>query len=255
MSWRLAALAPLALAMALLAAADTPSFAEKPAPQSRAEIEAIVRDYLLQHPEVIVEALRKLDEQDRAAEAARVKAVVAAERKALFEDGFSFIAGNPKGDVTIVEFYDYNCAYCRQVSDTVRALLKRDKNLRLVLKEWPIRGADSEAAARVAIAAARQARFLEFHFALMAATEHVDEARALKAAGAAGLDMDKLKRDLKAIDTKAVLAQNQALADKLGIDGTPSFLVSDTLIPGAAPLKEFTKLIADTRKMRAAQSN
>ena len=236
------------LATALLVAADTPATAGKSTPAERAEIEAIVRDYLLQHPEVIVEALQKLDAQDRAAQAARVKEVVAAEQAALVKDGHSFIAGNPKGDVAVVEFYDYNCAFCRQASETMRTLLKRDKDLRVVFKEWPIKGADSEAVARVSIAAARQTKFPAFHFALMASTEHVDEALALEAARGAGLDMARLQRDMKAIDMNDVFAKNRLLADKLGIDGTPSFLVADTLIPGAVPLKEFTALIKEVRK-------
>lgn len=250
-------LAALALATGLLAAADTPSVTGEAAaaapgapgaPADRAAIETIVHDYLLQHPEVIVEALQKLDAQDRAAKAQHVKQVAATEQAALYGDGYSFIAGNPKGDVTVVEFYDYNCAFCRQASETVRTLLKRDKNLRVVFKEWPIKGADSEAVARVAIAAARQAQFLAFHFALMASTERVDEAQALDAAREAGLDMARLQRDMKSIDMKDVFTKNRALADKLGVEGTPSFLVSDTLIPGAAPLKEFTALIAEARK-------
>lgn len=243
--WRLAA---LALATALLAAADTPSITESASPASRAEIETIVRDYLLEHPEVIVEALQGLEARDRAATAERVKEVVATEQSALFEDGYSFIAGNPNGDVTVVEFYDYNCPYCRQASETVRALLKRDKNLRVVFKEWPIKGADSEAVARVSVAAARQPQFLSFHFALMASAERVDEALALSAAREAGLDMARLSRDMKAIDMSDVFAKNQVLANKLGVDGTPSFLVADTLIPGAMPLKQFTALIAETRR-------
>lgn len=236
------------VAALLLAAADTPTTTSKAAPADRAGIESIVRDYLLEHPEVILEALQKLDEKQRAEHVARVKNVVATEKTALFEDGYSFIAGNPKGDVTVVEFYDYNCPYCRQASDTVRALLERDKNLRVVFKEWPIKGADSVAVARVAIAAARQPKFLAFHFAMMASAERVDEALALETARSAGLDMARLARDMKSIDMNDVFAKNQVLAEKLGIEGTPAFLVEDVLIPGAVPLKEFSEFIAETRK-------
>lgn len=240
-------LVPIAAVLALGVSASTATRAADPA-SDKARIEGIVRDYILEHPEIILEALQRLDAREKAEQAAATQAAIRAERAALADDGYSFVAGNAAGDITLVEFYDYNCGYCRRVSGDLKALLKQDKGLRLVFKEWPIRGDASLGAARVSVAAAKQAKFADFHFALMALEGQIDEARALQVAGQAGLDLKALARDMKAPDVDAILARNHALAERIGIDGTPAFVIGGTLIPGALPLAELKDAIASARQ-------
>lgn len=234
-----------------IAASIGTSEAAGPSPftdKEEAAIEKIVRDYLMDHPELIIETLEAMQKREDQARLDRANELIAAEAQALKNDGVSFVAGNPNGDVTLVEFYDYNCGYCRHATDAVRKLLDRDKGLRIVFKEFPIRGKNSDGAARVSVAAAKQPKFLDFHFALMAQEGQVDEERALAVARAQGLDMKALDRDMKSPDVDAILAKNHALALKIGIDGTPAFITGTTLIPGAVPLAKLESQIAETRK-------
>jgi protein-disulfide isomerase len=247
---RITAILAALAGITLCGAAEAPASAADAtfSPAQKAAVEQIVHDYLAAHPEAVLDALKALEAKQHAAQAQAAKAAIVAEEGALKHDPSSYVAGNPAGDVTIVEFFDYNCGYCRGVAPTMQSLLSDDKKLRLVIKEWPIKGADSIAAARVSVAAAKQPQFLAFHFALLASEGHVDEARALDAAKKAGLDMDKLKRDKAAVKPEDIIRQNDALASKIGIDGTPAFVIGSTVVPGAASADEFKALIAQTRK-------
>jgi protein-disulfide isomerase len=214
---------------------------------------AKVRAYLLAHPEVIMEAIQILQQRQQAAQAEQVKGVIAARARELFHDPAAPEGGNPAGDVTLVEFFDYNCPYCRGVAPTLVELRGADPGLRLVYKEFPILGPGSEAAARAALAAERQGKYQVFHDALMHAREKLAEAEVFRIAAAVGLDLDQLKRDMADPAIEAAIARNRALAAALGIDGTPGFVIANRVVPGALERPTLEGLIAEARSKAAAR--
>lgn len=230
-----------------VAAAPAARAAEPIDPARRAEIETIVRDYLLRNPEVLVEAITALENKQKAAESQAAQSKIVANRDALLRDSRDQILGNPQGDVTLVEFFDYRCGYCKQAQPNVLALVAADPKLRVVLKEFPILGPDSVIASRVAQAAIAQGKYDALHNALFAATGKLDSAKIFAIAGSVGLDETRLKTDMQAAAIDKQIEDNHALAEKLGISGTPAFIVGDQLIPGALPLDELQKAIATAR--------
>jgi protein-disulfide isomerase len=210
------------------------------------QVEAIVRDYLMREPEIIYEALQELQRRETAAKAERQKATLAARQDDLFRSAASPVGGNPEGDITLVEFFDYRCGYCRRVVDSVRALVDQDQDLRVVFKEFPILGEDSVRAARAALAAERQGLYLPLHFALMA-TEDLSMAGIMQAAAGVGLDTAQLARDMESPEIQAEIAATYALARDLGIEGTPAFVIDDELIPGAVSQERLAALIDEAR--------
>ncbi|HFA59675.1 MAG TPA: DsbA family protein [Rhodospirillales bacterium] len=242
----------LALLLALLLATFVgrlPAAAGEPVFDAREEqaIRDIVADYLRQNPEIILEAVRILRERQARAESAEVRRTIRQLRDRLERDPNSPVGGNPDGDVTIVEFFDYRCPYCKRVAPTVRELLERDGNIRMVYKEWPILGPDSEFAARAALAARKQGRYLELHERLMG-SKRVDEESVMAAARELGLDLERLRADMRAPETEAHLAATMELANRLGITGTPAFVVGEELIPGMASRATLEKLVARARE-------
>lgn len=242
----------LALLLALLLATFAgrlPAAAGEPVFEAREEqaIRDIVADYLRQNPEIILEAVRILRERQARAESAEVRRTIRQLRDRLERDPNSPVGGNPDGDVTIVEFFDYRCPYCKRVAPTVRELLERDGNIRMVYKEWPILGPDSEFAARAALAARKQGRYLELHERLMG-SKRVDEESVMAAARELGLDLERLRADMRAPETEAHLAATMELANRLGITGTPAFVVGEELIPGMASRATLEKLVARARE-------
>ena len=235
--------------MLALVALPRPSQAEGAPDAERARIEAIVKDYLLAHPEVVVDALGEFEKRQKAEDQRQASAAIVDNRAQLISEKGGGVAGNPKGDVTLVEFFDYRCGYCRQAKPMVADLLKAEPGLRLVYKEFPILGPDSLAAARAALAARKQGtdKYVPFHGALMNTRGTLDEAAIRAAARSVGLDADKLMRDAAdpAIDQE--LKDNHALAAKLGINGTPSFVIGNNLLPGVGDLAELRRLVADAR--------
>ena len=229
-----------------LAAAAPATRAEQPADLSVQQIEKIVREYLLREPEIIYQALEELQRRQAEAEAARQQAAIAENRSELLKDPASPVGGNPDGDVTLVEFFDYRCAYCRRVVSSMRALLDEDRDLRVVFKELPVLGPDSERAARAALASRRQGGYVPFHFALMAA-EDLSLQGIRAAAEAVGLDPDRLEADMAAPDVNAAIQANYALANELGIEGTPAFVIGTQLIPGAVDKARLEQLIREAR--------
>lgn len=214
---------------------------------SRTDIEKIVHEYIVSNPNVIVEAFDELEKREMADKQKLFEDNLVKSKNDLWNDGYSFVAGNPDADVTIVEFFDYNCGYCRKALPTVLSLLESDKNIRVIFKEWPIQGPDSVVAAKASIAAAKQGKFLELHEALMGSSDAVEEASIMKAAADVGIDVVQLQKDMKAPEADEVLGRNSALARSLGITGTPAFIVGDQLIPGAAPLDQFKAVIDEVR--------
>ncbi|MBF0306262.1 MAG: DsbA family protein [Alphaproteobacteria bacterium] len=220
----------------------------------RAAIAQIVREVLVERPQILAEAARAWQGHQRRGVEDHVAQVIAARADELLRDPESPVAGNPQGDVTIVEFFDYRCAWCRKAQPDIARLLAEDPNLRLVAKELPILGPDSIHAARAALAARAQGRYLALSNALMAAPGALDQDRVLSIAAAAGLDVPALVAELDrhgaAID--AVIASNMALAKALGIRGTPGFVIGGQVLRGAQGYEALKQAVADER--RAASS-
>jgi len=210
------------------------------------QIEAIVRDYLMREPQVIYDALQELQRREAVAEAERRKATLAARKDDLFHKASTPVAGNEDGDVTMVEFFDYRCGYCRRVVGSMQALIDRDENLRVVFKEFPILGEDSVRASRAALAADRQGLYLPFHFALMH-SEDLSMDGIMETAAGVGLDTAQLAADMEAPEIQEELGANYALARELGIEGTPAFVVGEELIPGAVSEERLAALIEEAR--------
>jgi protein-disulfide isomerase len=231
----LAAVALLALAPAQAQISDA----------QRGEIERIIKDYLLRNPEVLQEAIAELDKKQAAAESEKHKAAVKANAKLLFSSTRQVTLGNLQGDVTMVEFFDYNCGYCKRALTDMMELMKADPKLKVVLKEFPVLGPASVEAAQVATAVRMQDRtgkkYLDFHTKLLTGRGQVDRARAVAAAKEAGLDMARLEKDMASDEVRASLAESMELAEKLGLNGTPSYVIGPDVVigaVGAAALKQ-----------------
>ncbi len=238
---RIAALL-LLLGLTAMAGAQQP-----PAQRSVEDIEKIVREYLLKNPEVIFEAVDRHREKQRRLQADRDRTAVRRHAKALLADPDSFVGGNPDGDVTLVEFFDYRCGYCRQFAPLLTSIMKQDPKLRVVYKEFPVLGPDSFRAAQAALAARDQGYYLEFHEALMAADAPLTDEAVMTVARAVGLDVDRLKRDMETPKVLNILGNNHRLAEALAIDGTPTLIVGDSIVRGAIPMADLAALIARAR--------
>lgn len=235
------------LALALVAAA-LPARAQQTPPLTREQVEQIVREYLLNNPEIIVEAIEALEARQKQATLAGQRDAVAAHQEQLYRDPDAPVLGNPAGDVTVVEFFDYRCPYCKQVAPSLAQLLKDDGKVRLVLKEFPILGPDSVVAARAALAAHAQGKYAAMHGALLGHRGAFDEAVVTRIATAAGLDAARLKQDMAKPEIEAMIGRNKELAHALSLSGTPAFIVGDKVVPGAVDLDTLKLLVAETRK-------
>jgi protein-disulfide isomerase len=213
----------------------------------KAQIEAIVRDYLKSHPEMLIDAIQAAEDKLKADAKDKSVQALAAHRQEVLNDPQSPIAGNPNGNVTLVEFFDYRCPYCKQVEPSLEKLIGDDHQLRFVFKEFPVLGPDSEIAARVALAAKKQGKYDAFHRAMMNTSGHIDEAVIYKVAASAGLDVDRVKQDMKSPDIDKELKANLELGKLLDLDGTPSFIVGDTIVPGAISADDLKQLVANAR--------
>ena len=213
-------------------------------------LEETIHNYLLNHPDVIIEVLDILRAQREVAEAEKTSNTLATQQQAIFNDPNSPVGGNPDGGVTIVEFFDYFCGYCkRMMPDLIRAM-EDDGGIRFVYKEFPILGPESVVAARIALAAHRQApeKYEELHVAMMSSRARMNETNALRLAGGLGFDVDRLKADMDSPEIDRILGRNNALADQLGINGTPGFVIGKQIIPGAIDLETLRKLIVEARQ-------
>ena len=211
---------------------------------SRAEIEKIVREYILQHPEVLMESVQSHRERERVEAQKRSKDAVAANRRELFDNAASPVAGTAEAEVTIVQFFDYKCGYCRRVSPTLSTLLEKHKNVRMIYKELPILGPDSHMASRAALAAQKQGAYAALHKELMTLNGPITP-EAIEGAGKKlGLDVAKLKADMGSKEVESALMRNQQLANAIGVQSTPSFVIGGELISGAMDLAGFEQLIS-----------
>jgi len=217
----------------------------------RGEVERIVREYLIAHPEVIQEAMGELEKKQSAAEAAKHKAAIHQYSQSLFTSPRQVVLGNPDGNVTFVEFFDYNCGYCKRAMDDMLTLIKDDPKLKVVLKEFPVLGPGSVEAAQVAVAVRMQdktgKKYLEFHQKLLGGRGQADKARALAVAKDIGLDMGRLDKDLASPEVKATLQESFKLAEALGLNGTPSYVIGDDVVVGAVGLDALKEKVNTSR--------
>jgi protein-disulfide isomerase len=236
----------LSLCLALLPAAGSADESFTPAQEEA--IQDLVRSYILEHPEIILEAVQKLEaKQADAANATRATAIEE-QWSALTEAPASPVLGNPEGNVTVVEFFDYNCGYCRHMTKDIFELVEQDGDIRYVMKELPIFGQGSRFAAKAALAAARQGLYGKYHYAMMTADQKIDEASAMAIAAEVGLDVAQLKTDMLDPALDAELDQNFALANALKVEGTPAMLIGKQFVPGARSLEDLAQLVETTRR-------
>jgi protein-disulfide isomerase len=223
--------------------------ASGPVSADQARVEGILRDYLTKNPEILVEMTTDLDKRQAAEQAAQQQKVISDNADAIFRSPVSHVAGNPNGDVSVVEFFDYNCPFCRHALHDVVKLIDDDGKVRLVLKELPILGDDSVAAAKLALASNKQGKYFEMHQKLLSEPGKADKAKALQIAKGLGLDVDQLQKDAEDPDVKKALDEAKDLANKLGLQGTPLFLIGDRTISGA-PDDLFDQLKAKVAEVR-----
>ena len=243
---RLRSAAALALALTALAPG---AFAETAfSDAQKKEIGEIVRQYLMDNPEILLDVSRVLEAKQQQAEAEQRGTALEKNADQIFRSPADYVAGNPKGDVTLVEFFDYNCGWCKKGFPEVMSLIEKDKNLRVVLKEFPIFGGDSDYAAMAAIAAGKQGKYWELHSALFSHEGKVTKEIVDEIAKAKGLDLEKLKADMASPEVAKVIADNHALGQALSINGTPAFIIDTTLSPGYLPAADLAAAIEQVRK-------
>jgi protein-disulfide isomerase len=240
-----------ACAVMLTLAAVPSSNANEFSSSQRGEVERIVREYLIAHPEVLQEAMNELDKRQTVAQAEKHKAAIKQYSDALFSSPRQVVLGNPNGNVTFVEFFDYNCGYCKRAMDDMLTLLKEDPKLKVVLKEFPVLGASSVEVAQVAVAVNMQdktgKKYLEFHQKMLSARGEANKARALTVAKDIGLDMARLDKDLASPEVKATLQESFKLAEALGLNGTPSYVIGDNVVIGAVGLEALREKVNTSR--------
>lgn len=227
--------------------AAAPALAQAPSPltpEQRKAVTDLVRETIMKNPEIVQEALIELERRNTVAQAEAQRNAVASEKARITDPATSIVIGNPEGDVTLVEFMDYNCGFCKRAMQDVTALTKADPRLKVVLKDFPILGPDSVEASRVAIAVKNQLqgqKYFDFHNKLMSTKGRVDGAKALAVAKEAGADVERVRKDMEAAPTKASIEDTVALGDRLGLTGTPAFIIGNEIVFGAvgeAALKE-----------------
>ena len=217
-----------------------------PTRRQRETIESVVREYLLKNPAIIREAMALLQTQEENLKRETATNNMKAMKTEIFADPDSPVAGNPKGDVSIVVFFDYNCGYCKKTLPGLQVLLAKDPSIRIVYKEFPILGPQSQTAAQAAMAASRQGKYVEFHNALIVAESAGDDV--IKGiSDKLGLDYAKLQKDMKDTKINEALERNLNLATALDINGTPAYIVGDQIIPGAIDASSLANIVAAER--------
>ena len=244
---------PLRLA-ALAACLATPAAAldlEALSAAERAAFRAEVRAYLLEHPDVLLEAIAVLEDRQAEAQTADDATLIARHAEAIFADPASWVGGNPEGDVSVVEFVDYNCGFCKRAFAEVMELTEVDPGVRLVMKELPILGPESQEASRFAIAVLQlegDAAYAEAHERLLGLPGPANAAALRRVAERMGLEMDAIAERMGAPEVSEVIARNRALAQQLGINGTPTFVIEDRMVRGYVPLAAMRELVETVRE-------
>ena len=245
---------PLAVALVVLAAAVPTvdrALAQLFSPDQRGEIEKIIRDYLMRNPEILQDVIQEMEKRQAQADAEKHREAIKQNAEAIFNSKRQVVLGNPQGDVTMVEFFDYNCGFCKKALADKIELMKADKKLRVVLKEFPVLGEGSVETARVAVAARMQdatgKKYLDFHQRLLANRGAVGRAQAVAAAKEAGFDMSRLEKDMASGEPKATIEESFKLADALGLSGTPSYVIGNQVVVGAVGLATLQEKINTAR--------
>ena len=219
-------------------------------PSEKKALKEIIRNYLLDEPEILLEAMEALENKNADATAEQAQSAILSNWEALTKSPRSFVGGNPKGDISIVEFFDYNCGYCKQAMEAVMEVVEADGNIRLVLKEFPILSESSTFASEMAVAALKQGndKYLMFHKLLMENKGKLTDDKLTDLATESGLNLVQLRKDMKAPDVQETIEESYTLARAIGIRGTPGFVIGDKLYPGAASVETLKKIVADARR-------
>jgi protein-disulfide isomerase len=220
-------------------------------PEQKSEIGAIIKDYLVNNPDALRAAIDALDKRDKQVEAQARQSAVADQSTALFSSPHQANVGNPKGDAALVEFFDYNCHYCKGALPDIAKLMQGDPNLKIVLKDFPVLGPGSVEAAKVASAVRNQLhgdKFWQFHFKLLGMHGPVGKTEALAVAKEMGVDMDQLNKDMESPEVMAGLQEVMHMADALQINGTPTFVVGQEVVVGAVGYDELKQKIDSVHK-------
>ena len=210
-------------------------------------IKELVLEAIRENPGIVFEAAQLFEEQQQALQAQAAAEVLDTEKATLENDPNAPVLGNPEGDVTVVEFFDYNCPYCRRVKPEMEALLAADPNVRVVYREWPILGEGSVFAARAALASRNQGKYEEFHWAMMQLKQRAEEATIIRVAEDIGFDVAQLRRDMTAPEIEEHIQTSMRLAQSLGFSGTPSFVIGDSLAPGLIQADQMIELVDQAR--------
>ncbi len=230
------------------AAAVVPPAASSFTDAQKTDIEGIIKNYISHdHPEILVEAMQELQKRQAADSEAKNKAVIATDHDKIYSSPDAPVGGNPKGDVTVVEFFDYQCGYCKMAEPTVQKLLKEDKNVKIIYKDFPILGPVSVTAAKAALASVRQDKYQKFHDALLVQKGHLDEDAIYKVARESGIDVERLKKDMNDDAISKIIEANVALGTEIGARGTPTFIVAEQVFPGALEYDQLKKAVDDAR--------
>jgi protein-disulfide isomerase len=236
-----------ALTLAPAAMAQSAVFNE----QQKQAIGEIVKDYLIKNPEVLTEVIAELEKRQTEAQQASQARAVKETQQSLLNASHSYVVGNPSGDITLVEFFDYNCGYCKKALADVQTLMKSDPKLRVVLKDFPVLGPDSVEASRVALAVKNQLqgqKLLDYHVKVMDSRGRVNAERAVAVAREMGVDVARLQKDMEGAEVRNALQENMALGDRLSLTGTPAFVIGETVIPGAVGIDPLKQVIANVRQ-------
>ena len=243
--------AALLFTVTVLAASQTlPAWAESPSVPTQPALDQAIEQYIRSHPEVIEQAMQSLEVKRQRDEKLRIKQAIAAHQEELLRDPASPVSGNLNGDVTVIEFFDYRCGYCKRVASAVTQLQKDEPGVRVVYKDFPILGEVSVFGARAALAAREQGKHQAFHEAMLASENELTQEEVLAIAQRVGLDVKKLESHLQAPEWQSAIDRNHALAKLLGISGTPGFVVGSEVYPGALELAGLKALVAKARTKR-----
>ena len=204
------------------------------------QVNAYIREYLLTNPEIIPEAVDVLRSRQNASS-------LEDSSELLYNDGYSHVAGNLDGDITIVEFYDYNCGYCKQVPETLAQLIEEDPNIKIIFKELPILAESSQFASVAAMASMKQDKFMEFHSALMQNKRQLTEELILQIASDSGVNQEQLLQDMADPEIETNLMKNKYLVQNIGISGTPGFVIGNQIIPGYIPFDKLKSIVDEER--------
>jgi len=245
------------IAVGLALPAAIPARSQSFTPDQRGEIERIVKEYLLSHPELLQDVMAELEKRQAAADTEKHQSAIKEYSDAIFASPRQVTLGNAQGDVTVVEFFDYNCGYCKRALSDMLELLKTDGKLKFVLKEFPVLGDGSVQAAQVAAAARMQdksggKKYLEFHQKLLGGRGEADKARALAVAKETGFDIARIEKDMTSEEVKAQIEESFKLAEALGLNGTPSYVVGSEVVVGAVGLNTLKEKVNTARCGKAA---